>query len=155
MKANDLPKGYLTRHVSHVKVVNEDGREAIQFNLVVENGKVETVETNFDRLYEHSPTVWREDQSVYAISVHQARVVLTEANRLKSVKSKDRCKTLKVIYRHTHSDYKGTFPDGTKSILTIRGLVALDSLTDEEIAERLPAASAKEIARLANKVIQA
>ena len=56
-------------------------------------------------------------------------------------------KALKLIYRHTHRDFKGQ-RDGTKEILTPRGLVALDDLTEYEVAERLPSALKKEAERL-------
>ena len=45
------------------------------------------------------------------------------------------------IYRKTHKDFKGTLPDGTRTIMVCRGatvLVALEDLTPEEIAQRLP-----------------
>lgn len=48
---------------------------------------------------------------------------------------------LEMIYRNTHSDYKGVLPDGTRVILVCRGatcLVTLEELTDDEIAQRLP-----------------
>lgn len=66
----------------------------------------------------------------------------------------ERKAALKLIYRHTHKDYKGKFPDGTKTILVCRGgtcLVALDDLTDTEIADRLPSAQRMEAKRLANR----
>ena len=47
---------------------------------------------------------------------------------------------LKLIYRHTHKDYKGSV-EGMKTILTSRGtttLVNIDSLTDVEVMEKLP-----------------
>lgn len=55
---------------------------------------------------------------------------------------------LKLIYRHTHQDYKG-MREGVKEILTLRGLVALDELTESEVADRLPQALKKEIQRQA------
>lgn len=54
---------------------------------------------------------------------------------------------LKLIYRHTHRDYKGQ-RNGIKEILTARGLVELDDLTESEVAERLPQALKKEAQRL-------
>lgn len=47
---------------------------------------------------------------------------------------------LRLIWRSTHRDFKGTI-DGMKTILVYRNgtcLVALDDLTDEEIAKLLP-----------------
>lgn len=47
---------------------------------------------------------------------------------------------LKAVYRHTHPDFKGEI-DGIKTIMVFRNgscLVALDDLTDKEIADRLP-----------------
>lgn len=55
---------------------------------------------------------------------------------------------LKVIYRHTHRDYKGV-RGGVKEILTARGLVELDDLTESEVADRLPQALKKEAQRIA------
>lgn len=48
---------------------------------------------------------------------------------------------LDLIYRNTHSDYKGVFADGVRMILVCRGatcLVPLEDLTSEEVAKRLP-----------------
>ncbi|MDF4211102.1 hypothetical protein P2W50_31110 [Pseudomonas protegens] len=53
---------------------------------------------------------------------------------------------LKLIYRHTHRDYKSS-RNGVKSILTTRGLVDLDELSETEVAERLPTALKMEAAR--------
>ncbi len=54
---------------------------------------------------------------------------------------------LKLIYRHTHRDYRGTV-NGVKSILVLRPegtcLVPLDTLTDTEIANKLPGAERDE-----------
>ena len=61
----------------------------------------------------------------------------------------ERKAALKLIYRHTHKDYKGKI-DGKPSILVCRGgtcLVMLDDLTDAEIAERLPLAQRMEAER--------
>ena len=61
----------------------------------------------------------------------------------------ERKAALKLIYRHTHKDYKGKI-DGKPSILVCRGgtcLVMLDDLTDAEIAERLPLAQRMEAKR--------
>ncbi len=66
---------------------------------------------------------------------------------LNSTAEKAHQKALKLIYRHTHRDFKG-LRDGTKEILTPRGLVSLDDLTESEVAERLPSALKKEAARL-------
>jgi len=48
---------------------------------------------------------------------------------------------LDLIYRNTHSDYKGVFSNGVRMILVCRGstcLVPLEELTSEEVAKRLP-----------------
>lgn len=48
---------------------------------------------------------------------------------------------LAAIWRTTHRDFKGTLPDGTKTILVYRNgttLVGLNNLTDAEIEDRLP-----------------
>ena len=61
---------------------------------------------------------------------------------------------LRLIYRHTHKDYKGAI-DGVKGILVLRGgascAVPLEQLTDAEIADRLPLALKKEAARIEAK----
>lgn len=47
---------------------------------------------------------------------------------------------LAIVYRTTHKDYKGKIGD-TKTIMVYRNgtfLVALNDLTDAEIADRLP-----------------
>jgi hypothetical protein len=77
-----LPAGHLSKHVAHVKVSRELGRDVINFNLVVTNGKVERVETSFGRLEARFPSVFREDQSIYEISPHEASLVIIEARRL-------------------------------------------------------------------------
>lgn len=61
----------------------------------------------------------------------------------------ERKAALKLIYRHTHKDYKGKI-DGKPSILVFRGgtcLVMLDDLTDAEIADKLPSAQRMEAKR--------
>lgn len=61
-----------------------------------------------------------------------------------------RAEKLKLIYRHTHKDFKGTLT-GDKSILVYRNgtcLVALDDLTDEEIEQSIGYAVRKEAERL-------
>ena len=48
---------------------------------------------------------------------------------------------LDLIYRSTHSVYKGVSADGVRMILVCRGatcLVPLEDLTPEEVAQRLP-----------------
>lgn len=65
----------------------------------------------------------------------------------------ERKEALKLIWRHTHKDYRGAL-DGAKTILVFRNgtcLVALDDLTDAEIAEKLPLAQKMEARRLAAK----
>ena len=63
-------------------------------------------------------------------------------------------KALKLIYRHTSRDYKGSL-GGVKSILVCRNgattLIPLDLLTEAEVAERLPSAMKKEAARVGKK----
>lgn len=47
---------------------------------------------------------------------------------------------LEAVYRNTHSDFKGKI-GGVRTIMVCRGgtmLVALENLTDQEIADRLP-----------------
>ncbi|HDQ4405490.1 TPA: hypothetical protein P8734_005688 [Pseudomonas aeruginosa] len=56
-------------------------------------------------------------------------------------------KALALIYRHTHRDFKGR-RDGVKEIMLARGLVALDDLTESDVAELLPQALKKEARRL-------
>ncbi|HVG51651.1 MAG TPA: hypothetical protein VM867_08465 [Xanthobacteraceae bacterium] len=54
---------------------------------------------------------------------------------------------LKLIWRHTHRDFKGTL-DGERSILTYRNgtcLVLLKDLTDDEIESRIPRAVKEKI----------
>lgn len=61
---------------------------------------------------------------------------------------------LRLIYRHTHKDYKGEI-NGVKGILVLRQSgscsVPLEQLTDAEIADRLPYAMKKEAARIEAK----
>jgi hypothetical protein len=61
---------------------------------------------------------------------------------------------LKIIYRHSHRDRKGTI-DGYKTILALREagtcLVPLDALTDEEVTAQLPYAIQKETERVLAK----
>lgn len=62
-----------------------------------------------------------------------------------------RAEKLRLIYRWTHSDFKGRI-DGEPSILVLRGsttLVMLKDLTDAEIADKLPYALKKEAERKA------
>ena len=54
---------------------------------------------------------------------------------------------LKLIYRHSHSDFKDV-RDGVKEIMLARGIVALDDLTESDVAELLPQALKKEAQRL-------
>jgi hypothetical protein len=74
---------------------------------------------------------------------------MSNNNKAESPLSRDQA--LKLIYRHTHRDYKSKLADGSKSILTIRGIVALDDLTEAEISDRLPLARNKEAERLQAK----
>ena len=53
----------------------------------------------------------------------------------------NRAQALKQIWRETHRDYRGTM-NGTRTIMIWRNgsrLVALDSLTDAEICDRVKA----------------
>jgi len=62
----------------------------------------------------------------------------------------DTKQALKLIYRHTHRDSRGTLSD-CKTILVYRNgtcLVPLEALTAAEIAERLPLAERREAERL-------
>lgn len=67
-----------------------------------------------------------------------------------------RQKALALIYRQTHSDFKGRLPDGTRTVLVLRNggttLVALHALTDAEIANLAPSAKRQENRRLADKL---
>lgn len=48
---------------------------------------------------------------------------------------------LKLVWKNTHKDFRGTY-DGVKSIMVFRNgtcLVNLSDLTDKEINDRLPA----------------
>ncbi|NMZ71357.1 hypothetical protein SAMN05216370_0165 [Pseudomonas peli] len=74
---------------------------------------------------------------------------MNNSNTTETPLSRDQA--LKLIYRHTHRDYRGKLADGTKSILTIRGIVALDDLTEAEVSDRLPLARRKEAERLQAK----
>lgn len=60
---------------------------------------------------------------------------------------------LRLIWRHTHRDFKGKLPDGTKTVLVLRAggttMVPLDQLTDDEIAAKMPHANHLEAKRLA------
>lgn len=58
-------------------------------------------------------------------------------------RSMDRKKLLSLCWKHTHNDFKGKSKDGTKSVLKlVPGVgtcsVALTSLTDEELLEKIP-----------------
>ena len=65
-----------------------------------------------------------------------------------------RAAALKLIYRHTHCNYKGTYGSPpARGILMQRAgqgtcFVLMDKLTDAEIAARLPDAQRHEEARL-------
>ena len=65
-----------------------------------------------------------------------------------------RAQQLRLIWRHTHRDFKGT-SDGCKFILVCREhgthSVALYNLSDKEIADRMPYALRKEAQRRAGK----
>jgi hypothetical protein len=69
----------------------------------------------------------------------------------------ERNEALKLIWRHTHRDFKGKLADGSKSVLTLRQggttLVPIDALTDAEIAEKLPYAQHCEAKRQAAKAV--
>lgn len=76
------------------------------------------------------------------------------AEKPDQAKQPDRKKALALIYRHAPRDYKGRLPDGTRTIMVCRGatcIVPVDSLTDAEMADRLPYALKKEAERLAKK----
>jgi 5-methylcytosine-specific restriction endonuclease McrA len=53
-----------------------------------------------------------------------------------------RSRQLEAVWKATHRDYKGTLPDGTRTILVCRAgstqICPLQNLTDREIADRLP-----------------
>lgn len=64
----------------------------------------------------------------------------------------ERRRALKLIWRHTHRDYKGTLPDGTRTVLMLREggtcLVPLESLTEAELVDELKSAERLEQKRL-------
>lgn len=48
---------------------------------------------------------------------------------------------LKLVWKHTHKDFKGKLVDGTKTVMVYRNgtcLVALNNLTDDEINRMIP-----------------
>jgi hypothetical protein len=56
-------------------------------------------------------------------------------------KAYSRKEALRLIWRHSHSDFKGKLADGTRTILVYdRGttLVSLDGMTDAQINDKLP-----------------
>ena len=58
-----------------------------------------------------------------------------------------RAQKLKLVWRHTHRDFKGVAEDGTKRVLLfVPGVgtcsVPLETLTDEQIEAKLPKAVA-------------
>jgi hypothetical protein len=65
-----------------------------------------------------------------------------------------RAQQLRLIWRHTHRDFKGKV-DGHKCIIFCRAdgthLVDLRDITDQEIAQRIPYALRKEAQRRAGK----
>lgn len=75
---------------------------------------------------------------------------------MKTPEQMTRDEKLTLIYRHTHRDFKGHWPDKTRNIMIWRSggshLVSLDDLTDVEIADKLPSAIRAEQKRLAKKV---
>jgi hypothetical protein len=77
--------------------------------------------------------------------------------KTKTPEQMTRDEKLTLIYRHTHKDFKGKWPDGTRNILAPRSggseLTSLSDLTDEEIADKLPGALRAEEKRLAKKAV--
>ena len=63
----------------------------------------------------------------------------------------EREQAFNLIYRHEHRDYKGKLPDGTRTLMSWAryggGLVSLATITDAELAERLPFARNAEAKR--------
>lgn len=66
-----------------------------------------------------------------------------------------RDEALRIIYRHTHADYKGKLADGKRRVSVLREggttAVELADLTDAEIRDRLPYCFKLEAARLLAK----
>lgn len=66
-----------------------------------------------------------------------------------------RADALKLIWRHTHADYKGVWADGKRRVSVLREggttAVELADLTDAEIRDRLPYCFKLEAARLLAK----
>lgn len=61
---------------------------------------------------------------------------------------------VRLIWRHTHRDYKGTLPDGTRTVMVFRSgstLVPLADLTPEEIDGMMPVMYAREARRIAKR----
>lgn len=75
---------------------------------------------------------------------------------MKTPEQMTRDEKLTLIYRHTHRDFKGHWPDKTRNIMVLRSggsnLVSLDDLTEAEVADKLPGAIRAEQKRLAKKV---
>lgn len=70
-----------------------------------------------------------------------------------------RKEALRLIWRHTHRDFKGKLEDGTRSILVNGGaagsiLVELDKLSDAHIMRKLPYCARKDARVKAERVQQ-
>lgn len=62
-------------------------------------------------------------------------------------KTYTRKEALRLIWRHTHKDYKGRYENGTRSILVYEGgtvLVEFDKLSDTHIMDKLPYCARKD-----------
>lgn len=141
--------GSLSRNVTRVHVERANGTDMISFDLRLGDDTIQRVTTTFDRLHARFPSVFLPSNVMHPVSTFQASIVLTEAQRQGAILTalEDRSNALDLIYRHTHSDYKGTLPDGTRTLLTATGLVALADLSDAEISYRIPTAVKKEADR--------
>ena len=138
--------GSLSRNVTRVHVERANGTDTISFDLVLGDGTIQRVTTTTDRLHAQFPTVFLPTDAMHPVSTFQAALVLEEAKRQSEILTvtANRSDTLDLIYRHTHSDYKGKLPDGTRTLLLATGLVALEDLSEAEISYRIPVAVKKE-----------
>lgn len=88
MTNSTLPKGWLSKHISHVELIHDDDAspsQAVAYNGTFENGKIERVETCVAALKSGAPSVYREDGSRQAISGFDAALILAEVERLEAM----------------------------------------------------------------------
>lgn len=138
--------GSLSCNVTRVHVERANGVDTISFDLRLGDDTIQRVTTTSDRLHAKFPSVFLPSNVPHPVSTFQASIVLEEAQRQGAILTalEDRSEALDLIYSHTHSDYKGKLPDGTRTLLTATGLVALADLSDVEISYRIPTAIKKE-----------